>query len=113
VFPIILAGLTDSETQIVIAEYIVFIGITILFSVLAFAERDKIELKITFNGISMVCWIMSGLFNLATVPVDNVLQVAPSVMFFGFALIFLILTIKSVLDAVTLANERKYEVSLF
>jgi len=102
-------SLSANETQIVIAEYVTFLLVTVLFSVLSLETKDAMK-SIIFKGLSFIIWFMVGLFNLVIAPVDFVTQVAPTVLFFGFGLIWLVLLFKAVTESMKLAYEKKYSV---
>lgn len=102
--------LTDAETQIVIAEFLSFIAITVIFSLLSLETVDKVK-SLILKAISMVMWFMVALFNLAIAPVDYVTQVAPTVLFFGFGLLWLVLLMKSTIETMKLGYEKKYSVT--
>lgn len=79
--------------------------ITILFSMLAIGKGIDNGKRLTLDwilpildGVSFICWLILVPLHIAFVGTSSAFLDAPAILYFAFAIIFLLLTIKAVLD---------------
>jgi succinate-acetate transporter protein len=101
---------TELESMTVTVGYVLFLSITILFTLLC-VEAEEATKKIVFGGFSMVLWWVCSAMNMGVAPADSVTQAPVSIMFLGFGLFMLVLTAKAGFDGWRLAYDKKYDVS--
>jgi hypothetical protein len=104
----LVAAFTDAETFIMVAQYVVFITITVIFSLLSLDAADV--KKAVYCAVAWVMWWLTAMMHLGLAPADTVTQVAPAVLFFGLGLLWLVLTFKSVIELQGVAFRKRYSV---
>ena len=88
-------------------QYMVLIGVTLLFTVFAIASHTVIT-----HLLAALCWFASTFANMALSQQGTLLQTTLSYLFIGFGLIFAFSTLQQTYDLITERKERRWSTTL-
>lgn len=95
--------MSDVETIIINDQYIIMVGITLLFTVLALAWR-----KITLTLLASMCWFISAATHLAASPATSPLF-GLVWLYFGIGTIFLVAMFSQIFEYFNFKKKNRME----
>ena len=89
----------------VTTQYLVIVTATFLFSVLAILETEGNAKKLVLQWIAAVAWFVSGYIHFLSGDITNIFTTAPTYLFIGIGIIFVLNALYTVFQLATEKSE--------